>query len=113
MSMSARAVVLGAGIVGAGVALELARGGREVVVVDRNPGPGQGSTSASSAIVRFNYSTWEGVVTSWEAKFGWEDWAGQLGVVDPAGLSTYLRTGVLAFDYPVFDTDRVLALYDH
>lgn len=55
-------------VIGAGVALELARNGRLVAVVDRNSVAGAGSTSASSAIVRFNYSTYEGVAASWEAK---------------------------------------------
>src|SRR4051794_38788213 len=45
-------------VVGPSVALELARQGREVVVLDKAGGIGHGSTSASSTIVRFNYSTW-------------------------------------------------------
>ena len=69
-------VVVGAGVVGASVALELAAPGRSVVVVDRAAGAGHGSTSASSAIVRFNYSTFAGVALAWESHAGWEDWAG-------------------------------------
>ena len=49
-----RAVVIGAGVIGSSVALELARGGYDVVVVDKGPGAGTGSTSASSAIIRFS-----------------------------------------------------------
>ena len=67
------AVVIGAGVIGSGVALELPRSGREVLVVDKGRGPGLGSTSASSSIVRFNYSTGVGVATSWEAKHCWQD----------------------------------------
>jgi len=93
MRNTADAVVIGAGVVGTGVALGLARSGRSVAVVERNPGPGQGSTSASSAIVRFNYSRYDGVATSWEAKFGWEDWAGHLGRTSDDGLARYHRTG--------------------
>ena len=55
------AVVVGAGVMGTAIALELARGGRSVVVVDKASGPGFGSTSASSAIIRFTYSTPDGV----------------------------------------------------
>jgi sarcosine oxidase subunit beta len=51
------AVVIGAGVIGAAVALELARGGRSVVVLDKGPGVGAGSTSASSAIIRFSSRT--------------------------------------------------------
>ncbi|MCA1710578.1 MAG: FAD-binding oxidoreductase [Actinobacteria bacterium] len=109
---TADVVVIGAGVVGAGVALELARSGRSVTIVERNPGPGQGSTSASSAIVRFNYSTYDGVATSWEAKFGWEDWASYLGCTADHVLARYHRTGVLTFDFPGLNNDRILALYD-
>ncbi|GAA1380685.1 hypothetical protein GCM10009613_05400 [Pseudonocardia kongjuensis] len=59
----ADAVVIGAGVIGSAIALELARAGRRVTVVDRAGGPGEGSTSASSAIVRYNFSTLAGVAT--------------------------------------------------
>lgn len=105
------AVVIGAGVIGASIALELARGGRDVVVVDRSAGPGTGSTAASSACVRFHYSTWEGVATSWEAKHGWESWQQHLGATDSGGLANYVKTGVLVFEFPGFDSQRVLDLY--
>lgn len=108
---AADVVIIGAGVIGGSIALELARAGRRVIVVDKGHGPGTGSTSASSACVRFHYSTWEGVVTAWEAKHGWERWADHLGVADPAGLARYVRTGVLVFDFPGFDSARVLELY--
>ena len=41
----ADAVVIGAGVIGAAVALELARGGRKTISVDRLPAAGYGSTS--------------------------------------------------------------------
>jgi sarcosine oxidase, subunit beta len=106
------AVIIGAGVVGSSIALELARSGRDVLVLDKGGGPGLGSTSASSAIVRFHYSTYEGVAVSWEAKFAWEHWIDHLGETDPAGLAQYTRTGVLAFEFPGFDFDRVLEHYD-
>jgi len=105
-------VVIGAGVIGCAVALELARDGREVVVVDRVAGPGQGSTSASSAVIRFNYSTWDGVALSWEAKHCWESWRDHLGA--PAGepLARFHRTGFLMLDVPVADHARTAALFD-
>ena len=106
------AIVIGAGIVGSGVALELTRSGKQVAFIDRNSGAGQGSTSASSAIVRFQYSTWEGVVTSWEAKFGWQRWSEHLGAVDPQGMARYTATGVFTWDFPGFDSTRVMELFD-
>ena len=58
----ADAVVIGAGVMGASIALELQRAGRSVVVVDKGDAVGGGSTSSSSAVVRFNFSTLAGVV---------------------------------------------------
>ena len=47
-----RAIVIGAGVIGSSVALELARGGRDVLVIDKGPGAGAGSTSSSSLTTR-------------------------------------------------------------
>lgn len=105
------AIVVGAGVIGSGIGLELARSGRDVVVIDRNAGPGNGSTSASSAVIRFHYSTRAGVVTAWESKFGWESWESYLGHRDPAGLARYVPTGGLVLESPGFAVDRVAALY--
>jgi sarcosine oxidase, subunit beta len=94
----ADAVVVGAGVIGSAIALELARTGRDVLVIDKGPGVGFGSTSASSAIIRFHYSTFTGVAAAWEAKQLWVDWLGHLGHADPDGLSTFHRTGMLVLD---------------
>jgi glycine/D-amino acid oxidase-like deaminating enzyme len=93
--VSADVVVVGAGVVGASVALELARDGRSVVVLDKAGGIGHGSTSASSAIVRFGYSTFAGVALAWESHAAWLDWEAHLGHRDPAGLASFVRTGML------------------
>jgi sarcosine oxidase, subunit beta len=106
------AVVIGAGVIGSAVALELARDGRRVCVVDRGPSAGSGSTSASSAIVRFNYSTWTGVVAAWESKHAWDDWERHLGGPDDAGLCRFVRTGGLTLEFPGQDRGKVLALFD-
>jgi sarcosine oxidase, subunit beta len=111
MAQAADVVVIGCGVVGAAVALELARSGRSVVIVDKGGAPGHGSTSASSSIVRFNYSTWPGVATSWEAKHGWERWAEYLGHVDPSGAARYVRTGGLVIDAPGRTHNRVASLF--
>lgn len=111
MPGSVDAVVIGAGVIGSAVALELARGGRSVTVVDRGGTPGGGSTAASSSIVRFNYSTHAGVAVSWEARHCWLDWAAHLGHVDPAGLVRYVETGGLVLESPGVSFDRVLELF--
>src|SRR5688572_6879328 len=105
-------IVIGAGVLGASIALELARAGRSVVAVDRGPGAGTGSTSASSAVVRFNYSTWTGVVAAWESKHLWEKWGDHLGAPADAPLARFVRTGGLLLESPGQDRGRVLALFD-
>jgi glycine/D-amino acid oxidase-like deaminating enzyme len=90
--------VVGAGVIGAAIALELARAGRSVVVVDKAAGIGHGSTSASSAIVRFHYSTRTAVALAWEARHCWEDWRGHLAHDDPNGLAGFVRTGMLVLE---------------
>jgi glycine/D-amino acid oxidase-like deaminating enzyme len=82
------------------------------VVVDKGGAAGHGSTSASSAIIRFNYSTFDGVATSWEAKHYWENWPDHLGFHDESGLATFQRTGMVMLDVPVAPRERVTALLD-
>ncbi len=106
------AVVIGAGIIGAAVALELARGGRRVMCVDKGPAPGAGSTSASSSIIRFSYSTIDAVLTAWEAAACWKDWAGHLGVEDPAGMARFVSAGNLVYRTPDYDGAAVLTAWD-
>ena len=111
-SKTADVVVIGAGVIGASIALALARRKWRVVVVDKAGGPGHGSTSASSAIVRFNYSTRDGVALAWESKHCWERWAGHLGHNDESGLAAFRRTGLVMLDVPVAPRAPVLALFD-
>jgi glycine/D-amino acid oxidase-like deaminating enzyme len=107
------AVVVGAGVIGAATALELARAGRRVVIVDRLPGPGQGSTSASSAVVRFNYSTADGTAAAWEAHYHWLNWAGHLEAPDgEEPLARLRQTGIVMLDVPAVPKKRVLEMYD-
>jgi glycine/D-amino acid oxidase-like deaminating enzyme len=68
------------------------------VVVDKAGGIGHGSTSASSAIVRFHYSTRTAVALAWESRHCWEDWRGHLGQDDPDGLAAFVRTGMLVLE---------------
>lgn len=105
-------VVVGAGVIGASIALELARAGRDVLVLDRAGGAGHGSTSASSAIVRFTYSTYDGVALAWESKSCWESWAEHLGHHDGEGLAAFRRTGMLTLDVPVVPRSRVVGLLE-
>jgi glycine/D-amino acid oxidase-like deaminating enzyme len=112
MNVTADAIVVGAGVIGSSIALELARSGRTVLVVDKAGAPGQGSTSASSAIIRFNYSTWDGIATAWEAKHCWEDWGDHLEGVDTAGMARFHRVGMAFLDVDIAPTAKILPMFD-
>ncbi|MBE7187412.1 FAD-binding oxidoreductase [Jatrophihabitans endophyticus] len=112
MNSTADVAVVGAGVIGASIALELARAGRDVLVLDKAGGAGHGSTSASSAIIRFTYSTFDAVALSWEAKFCWQAWAEHLGVRDPSGTAAFHRTGMLTLDVELMPRARMLDLFD-
>ncbi|MFI6820098.1 NAD(P)/FAD-dependent oxidoreductase [Micromonospora sp. NPDC050187] len=109
--MSTDVVVIGAGVIGSSIALELARAGHRVIVLDRTPGAGQGSTSASSAIVRFNFSTTAGVATAWEAHFGWLDWAGHLEH-EVGDLAIFRKSGLVMLDVEAAPRTSWLPLFD-
>ncbi|MER7753835.1 FAD-dependent oxidoreductase [Kitasatospora sp. NPDC097643] len=106
------AVVVGAGVIGAAVALELARTGRQVVVLDKAGAAGHGSTSASSAIIRFNYSTFAGVATAWEAQHLWTRWPEHLHLPNDRPLAVFHRTGAVVLDAPGADPAATAALFD-
>lgn len=112
MDRVADVVVIGAGVIGCAIAFEFARNGRRVTVVERAKGPGMGSTSASSAIIRFNYSTYAGVATAWEGRHCWEDWERFLGGTDDGALARFHRTGALVLDADCVDVSRTDALFD-
>lgn len=111
MRHSADAVVIGSGVIGSSVALELTRSGRSVVVVDKGPAPGAGSTSSSASIIRFSYSTLDAVLTAWEAAALWLDWAGHLDWVDPDGMARFICTGMLMFRTPGDSLGKVEQLW--
>lgn len=109
MNRTVDVVVVGSGVIGSSIALELARNDRQILVLDKAGGPGHGSTSA---IIRFAYSTFDSVALAWEAKFCWESWSEHLGFRDPAGLAAFRRTGMLHLDVPLMPRARTLALLD-
>ncbi len=90
----------------------MARQGRRVVVVDRGPGAGHGSTSASSACVRFNYSTFTAVAVSWEAKQRWAGWEDYLEGTDDGQLASFVQTGALCLESPGQQRSKVLGFFD-
>ncbi len=89
------AVIIGAGVIGSAAAFELAQRGHRTLSVDKLPAAGFGSTSNSCAIVRFSYSTHEGVAMSYEGLHYWLDWPRYLGVDDPRGLIGFNQCGTM------------------
>ncbi len=100
MARTYDAIVIGAGVIGAAVALSLARKGLAVLALDRLPAAGYGSTAGSCAIVRPYYSTLDGAALGWESHFYWRDWGEFLGVDDERGLARYVSCGCLRLKSP-------------
>ena len=75
MSETYDAIVIGAGVIGGAIGLELARTGRRVLNVDRLPAAGYCSTGSSCAIIRVHYSTLDGTALAYDSYFDWKNWA--------------------------------------
>ncbi len=103
-------IVIGAGVIGAATTFELARRGRSVMCVDAGSAVGAGSTSSSSAIIRFHYSTWDGVLTAWESAAIWHCFGEYLGIADDVPVAKFVPTGCLVLDTPNSTRDTVLPL---
>jgi sarcosine oxidase subunit beta len=107
------AIIIGSGIIGGAVGLELARGGLATLNVDRLPAAGYGSTSSSCAIIRFHYSTAEGVAMARESYYYWLDWPKYLNAADESGMARYINTGCLVIkDETNHFLEPVMALFD-
>lgn len=88
-----RAAVIGAGIVGTAAAFELARRGWKVDVFDPLAGPGRGSTSKSSTVIRCHYTLPEAIQLAAEGRALWKDWAEYTGLASPR--AKYHDVGVI------------------
>ena len=89
------AIIIGAGIIGAAVGLELARKGWRTLNVDALPAAGYGSTSNSCAIIRTYYSTLDGCALAFEAYHYWRDWAQHISVLPVSELAKFVECGSL------------------
>ena len=96
-------VVIGAGIIGAATAFELAKLGYRTLNVDRLPAAGYGPTSASCAIIRVHYSTFDGIALAWEGYHYWHDWAKYLETDDERGLAKFIECGCLVMQTELND----------
>jgi sarcosine oxidase subunit beta len=111
MSRKVDAVIIGAGVIGAATAYELAKKGYRTLNIDKLPASGYGPTSASCAIVRAHYSSWDGVAMAYEGFFYWKDWEEYLGVVDDAGTAKYMNCGTILLESATGHHEKVLKHY--
>ncbi|MDZ4803409.1 MAG: FAD-dependent oxidoreductase [Candidatus Eisenbacteria bacterium] len=79
MSERAEIVVIGGGLIGCSIALECARRGRKVTVLEKLDQVGQGSTARSTAIIRQLYHERHSIKLAIEGLKLWEEWAKYLG----------------------------------
>ena len=83
---SADIVIVGGGIMGASIALQVARRSKmAVVVLEKGSGLGEGSTGGSSAITRQRYSKAENVRVARDGNVVWRNWAEYTGLSEPVG----------------------------
>lgn len=87
------AVIIGAGVIGCAIALELARLGRRTLNLDTLPAAGYGSTSASAAVIRVYYSTLAGTALAYEGYHYWKHWRDHLGLPEATELARFVETG--------------------
>lgn len=94
------AIVIGAGVIGCCAAYELAKQGYKTLSVDKLPGAGYGSTSASCAIIRTYYSAFETCALAYEGWYYWKNWAAYIGEGVADDLIDYKDVGCLVIKTP-------------
>lgn len=105
------AVIIGGGIIGCGIAFALLKAGYKTTNIDKNAEVGYGSTVNSCAIVRFSYSTLDGVKLAVEGHHYWKNWPELVGHADPSGLARYVKSGHLVLKTHADDRAEMLDLY--
>jgi len=105
------AIIIGAGIIGACTAFELAKRGWRTLNLDKLPAAGYGSTSSSCAIIRTHYSTLDGSALAYEGYFRWDDWAGYLETADERGTAPFHKTGCLVMKTAANDHLRTVCAH--
>ena len=106
-------IIIGAGVLGCAIALEMSRRGTRTINLDKASAAGAGSTINSCAIIRFTYSTHVGVAMSWEGGQYWKNWADYIGAEDEKGLIDFHEVGQLnVFADEAERLERVHVLWD-
>jgi glycine/D-amino acid oxidase-like deaminating enzyme len=112
VTKTSTAIVIGAGIVGSSTAYQLAKAGWGVTLVDKERGAGYGSTSASSGIIRYEYTLLPSVVTAWESAQMWSRLGDYLGAPASEDLAEFHRNGKVMMDSPAFSRRQLTGFFD-
>ena len=91
------AIIIGAGVIGNAVAFELSKQGLKTLNIDRNHVSGYGSTSASCAIIRVHYSTFDGCALAYESYHFWKDWMAYLEASEQDNLAKFIECGCMIY----------------
>jgi glycine/D-amino acid oxidase-like deaminating enzyme len=111
MKRRADAIVIGAGVIGAAIAFELAKRGYKTLNIDKLPAAGYGPTSNSCSIVRAHYSSWDGVAMAYEGFAYWKDWPNYLDFEDERGFAKYMDCGTVLFKSKTGHDEKVIKHY--
>jgi sarcosine oxidase, subunit beta len=106
------AVIIGAGVIGAATAYELAKRGYRTLNLDKLPSSTDGPTANSCAIVRTHYSTRQGVALAYAGLRYWQHWEQYLGPHSDGPRARYVQCGTLLLKSPLGHDRKVLPLYD-
>ena len=106
------AVVIGAGIIGCAVGLELSRMGYRTLNIDKLADADFGSTANTCAIIRTHYSTRDGVAMAFENYHYWKEWAKYIEVGDELGLAHFIESGAVILRSPAMNWNDVWEFYD-
>jgi len=113
MTKTYDAIIIGAGVIGACTAFEMAKKGLKTLSIDKLPEAGYGSTSGSCAIIRTYYSAFETCAMAYEGWHYWKDWQGYIGAGVADDPIKYHDTGCLVIKTPHNnDLSNVCAVMD-
>jgi len=106
------AIIIGAGISGSAIALELSQKSFKTLNMEKLTDSGLGSTGNTCAIIRTHYSTLEGTALAYDSYFYWKNWSDYVGHHDEKGQAVFNDIGILVIKPKDFDFSKYLDLHD-